>query len=90
MDALANYRRLQLGNPNVDAAITPSKPSTTTDVELLGHPFPVLTNPNRQQHSRTEPIWPQADDTLALPVGIVTFSNDDLCFQSQIITRHYL
>ena len=51
----------------------------TTDVELLGHPLPVLTNPNQQQRSRTENVWPQTEDTLALPAGIVTFSNDDLC-----------
>ena len=30
----------------------------TTDVELLGHPLPVLTNPNQQQRSRTEKVWP--------------------------------
>ena len=51
----------------------------STDVELMGHPLPVLTNPNHHLNSRTERVWPQANDTLAMPAGVITFSNDDLC-----------
>ena len=40
--------------------------------------MPVLTKPNLQQCSRVEPVWPQTDDTLSMPVGTITFSNDDL------------
>ena len=50
----------------------------TTDATLLGHLFHVLTKPNKQQNSRAEPVWPQAEDTLTMPAGIITFSNDDI------------
>ena len=36
----------------------------TNNVELLGHPLPVLFKPNLQERSRAESIWPQIDDTL--------------------------
>ena len=51
----------------------------STDVELMGHPLPVVTNPNHHLNSRTEQVWPQANDTLSMPAGVITFSNDDLC-----------
>ena len=48
-----------------------------TDVELIGNPLPVLTKPNSHLNLRTEPQWPQTNETLSMPVGIITFSNDD-------------
>ena len=41
--------------------------------------MPILTKSNPHQNSRTEQVWPQANDTLSMPAGIITFSNDDLC-----------
>ena len=50
-----------------------------TDVEHLGRPLPVLTRVNKEQRARTDPSWPNANDTLPMPASIITFSNDDLC-----------
>ena len=49
------------------------------DAELLGNPIPVLTKPNSHPNPRTEPLWPHTNETLSMPVGTITFSNDDLC-----------
>ena len=50
-----------------------------TQVELLGQPLPILTKPRRLQYSRAEPVWPHLEDTLPMPGGLITFSNEDLC-----------
>ena len=50
-----------------------------TDAELLGNPIPILTKPNSHPNPRTEPLWPQTNETLSMHVGTITFSNDDLC-----------
>lgn len=44
----------------------------------MGHPLPFLTKVNKEMISRTEQTWPQSNDTVPVPGGIITFSNDDL------------
>ena len=51
-----------------------------TNVEYLGRPLPMLTKVNKEQRSRTISSWPLTDDVLSLPNGIITFSNEDLCY----------
>lgn len=49
------------------------------DVEFMGCPLLVLAKFNNEQRSRKNSSWPHANDTLALPTGIITFSNEDVC-----------
>ena len=53
--AVANVA-IQCGGANSLFASTNSLQDYTTDVELLGHPLPILTKPNPHQNSRTELI----------------------------------
>ena len=31
------------------------------------------------QYSRAEPVWPHSEDTLPMPGGVITFSDEELC-----------
>lgn len=50
------------------------------NMEYLGYPLLVLTWVNNEQSARMNPAWLHSDNVLPMPVRIITFSNDDLCY----------
>lgn len=52
--------------------------SSSATFEFMRHPLPVLTKLIQEQRSQTNWSWPQPNDRLTLPSGIITFFDNDL------------
>lgn len=50
------------------------------NMEYLSYPLLVLTWVNKEQSARMNLAWLHSDNVLPMPVRIITFSNDDLCY----------